>query len=509
MFHRKEERRIADADVRICEDVPLVAEELAKICAELPTSMLDFVLGIALSLTRGSWRLIVSSVSIVVAGVIVPSFIAPVNPTEVQKPRQAALSELQHRLTRMQANDEQICALQGSRLEKRLADEALTNAIVASHETNCRMRWNQAAQYLMLGIGLPGYTDPGRSATVAASLFFGIPFYANLVTRARLQPKGGLRVEPVADDIPGMAERFTDGLFFLNYSSFVGFGLLGIAQNLLALTMVAGQLARVKELFDCLDYLEREATEGDAKSAAIKDCVDMISFEAVDINTPTGVPLVKGLEFEVGLGDSLLVTGHNGAGKSSIFRVLGSLWAAGAGTIHRPLSSSGSKRNGVYYCPQKPYAVLGTLSDLFFYPHQPPQEDCRVVVRRWLSFVDLEHIADRPDAFDVEHDWEEELSLGELQRINMVRLFYHQPAFVILDECTSAVSLDMEQRLFELCRALGISHVTIAHRPMMEQLHHRMLMLTGKPAEPDGGEVLAGSWAAVSNSIGEPIKVNN
>ena len=40
-----------------------------------------------------------------------------------------------------------------------------------------------------------------------------------------------------------------------------------------------------------------------------------------------------------------------------------------------------------------------------------------------------------------ELDWGAELSLGEQQRLGFARLIYHQPAFAILDECTSGVTV--------------------------------------------------------------------
>ena len=42
---------------------------------------------------------------------------------------------------------------------------------------------------------------------------------------------------------------------------------------------------------------------------------DSIAFENVDIYTPADVLLVKDLSFKLEVGESLLLTGHNGAGK--------------------------------------------------------------------------------------------------------------------------------------------------------------------------------------------------
>ena len=59
--------------------------------------------------------------------------------------------------------------------------------------------------------------------------------------------------------------------------------------------------------------------------------------------------------------DSLLLMGHNGAGKSSIFRCLAGIWAIDKGQITKPFSD-------VFYLPQKPYNVIGTLVDQLTYP---------------------------------------------------------------------------------------------------------------------------------------------
>lgn len=93
--------------------------------------------------------------------------------------------------------------------------------------------------------------------------------------------------------------------------------------------------------------------------------------------------------------------------------------------------------------------------------------------------VDLEYLLDRylPEK---EVNWGEELSLGEQQRLGMARLFYHKPKFAILDECTSAVTTDMEERFCAKVRAMGTSCITISHRPALVAFHDVVLSLDGE-----------------------------
>jgi len=178
-----------------------------------------------------------------------------------------------------------------------------------------------------------------------------------------------------------------------------------------------------------------------------------------------------------------MVTGPNGCGKSSLFRIIGDLWPPSAtmgeiGQIIKP------KKTDIVFIPQKPYLVLGTLRDQVIYPHSKADMEALHIkdsdLTELLRIVDpKEHILSTWN-WDDEKDWFHAFSGGQKQRIAMARLFYHKPAFAILDECTSAVSDEVEDMIYLSARALGITLFTVSHRQYLKKHHDYVLTITGK-----------------------------
>ncbi|XP_073923646.1 lysosomal cobalamin transporter ABCD4 isoform X2 [Castor canadensis] len=206
-------------------------------------------------------------------------------------------------------------------------------------------------------------------------------------------------------------------------------------------------------------------------------------LERVSISAPSSdKPLIKDLSLKICDGQSLLIMGNTGTGKTSLMRVLGGLWASTRGSVQM-LTDFGP--HGVLFLPQKPFFTDGTLREQVIYPLKEIYPDSGSTdderIMRFLELAGLSSLVARTEGLDQQVDWNwyDVLSPGEMQRLSFARLFYLQPKYAVLDEATSALTEEVESELYRIGQQLGMTFISVGHRPNLQKFHSWILKLCG------------------------------
>ncbi|XP_051476467.1 lysosomal cobalamin transporter ABCD4 isoform X3 [Apus apus] len=282
-------------------------------------------------------------------------------------------------------------------------------------------------------------------------------------------------------------------------NAFVSIYLIGCFSQLIDLsstvTDVAGYTHRIGELQETLlslgrkknNYSEAKASwdlDGSHSEEDPEPRDTAFLLEQVTFSVPSsGKLLIKDLSLRISQGNSVMIVGNTGTGKTSLLRVLGGLWESTRGSI-KMLTCFGPR--GVVFLPQRPFFTDGSLREQVIYPLKEiypisgSADDERIM--RFLEIAGLTDLLVRAGGLDEQVDWNwyDILSPGEMQRLSFARLFYLQPKYAVLDEATSALTEEVEHDLYRVCLQLGMTLISVGHRASLEKFHSWILKLHGE-----------------------------
>ncbi|XP_042607863.1 ATP-binding cassette sub-family D member 3a isoform X2 [Cyprinus carpio] len=462
------DNRIANADQLLTQDVEKFCNSVVDLYSNLSKPLLDIGLYIfKLTTAIGAQGPATMMAYLLISGLFLTRLRRPIGKMTVSE--QKYEGEYRYVNSRLITNSEEIAFYNGNVREKQTIHSTFRKLVDHLHNFI----------FFRFSMGMVDSVIAKYFATVVGYLVVSRPFLDLSHPRHLTSSHAEL-----------LEDYYQSGRMLLRMSQALGRIVLAGRE----MTRLSGFTTRITELMKVLKELNSGKYERTMVSQSEKDGSEkltlipgsgriinvdnIIKFDHTPLATPNGDILIRDLCFEVKSGANVLVCGPNGCGKSSLFRVLGELWPLFGGSLTKP------ERGKLFYVPQRPYMTLGSLRDQVIYPDT--HEDQRKkgisdqVLKEYLDNVQLGHILEREGSWDMVQDWMDVLSGGEKQRMAMARLFYHKPQFAILDECTSAVSVDVEDYIYSHCRKVGITLFTVSHRKSLWKHHEYYLHMDGR-----------------------------
>jgi cell division transport system ATP-binding protein len=212
----------------------------------------------------------------------------------------------------------------------------------------------------------------------------------------------------------------------------------------------------------------------------------MIRFDQVHKRYPNGREALAGISFNVERGELCFLTGHSGAGKSSILKLIALIERPTRGQVFvNNQNTAGVKSRGIPQFRRQ----IGVVFQDHKLLHDRPVSD-NVALPLIIAGVSKREIDKRVRAaldqvglLGKEKSRPLELSTGEQQRVGIARAVVAKPSLLIADEPTGNLDPDLAletMKLFKRFNDVGATVVIATHDVhLIEQLAARRIVIDG------------------------------
>lgn len=192
--------------------------------------------------------------------------------------------------------------------------------------------------------------------------------------------------------------------------------------------------------------------------------------------------ILRGLDMEITPLTTTAIVGPSGSGKTSLVRVLLGLLPASGGEISvqgRPLREipAGDYRRFFSFVAQEPVLFTGTALSNIAYAETIPDRQRAEAAARQAHAWDFLALSDGLDS-EIKGNGAN-LSGGQRQRLAIARALYLNRPVLVLDEATSNLDHESEERIAETLLALHGQKtiIIVAHRPRTTRLADQIIRL--------------------------------
>src|SRR5271154_6213599 len=225
----------------------------------------------------------------------------------------------------------------------------------------------------------------------------------------------------------------------------------------------------------------------------------MIRFDQVHKRYPNGREALAGVSFQIENGEMAFLTGHSGAGKSSILKLIALIERPTRGQVFiNKQNTSGIKPRGI---PQFRRQIGVVFQDHKLLHDRPVADNVALpliiagVPRREID-KRVRASLDQVGLLGKEKSRPLELSTGEQQRVGIARSIVAKPALLIADEPTGNLDPELAleiMKLFKRFNEVGVTVVIATHDVhLIEQVGARRISFReGRVADTDGAGVVA------------------
>jgi ATP-binding cassette subfamily B protein RaxB len=179
--------------------------------------------------------------------------------------------------------------------------------------------------------------------------------------------------------------------------------------------------------------------------------------------------VLEDINLDVEAGEFVAIMGPSGGGKTTLMKIMLGLLEPTSGEVlvdGVPLATIGTRayREQVAAVMQEDQLLSGSIADniCFF---DPEFNEERMIRSARLAGIHDEIMAMPMTYNSLVGDMGSSLSGGQKQRVLLARALYREPRILFLDEGTAHLDLDNERHINESLNRLGMTRISVAHRP--------------------------------------------